>query len=104
MTPDINFETMFFNPFSTKECILDNDHDPDVNFYHDVSMLDTQYLMPDKFKTNFKDFSKNSFSVLHLNIRSINKHFDFTEFYSKLNYLVLYAFLKHGHKTKTLFN
>ena len=88
MTPDINFETMFFNPFSTKECIVDNDHDPDVNFYHDVSMLDTQYLMPDKFKTNFKDFSKNSFSVLHLNIRSINKNFEaFTELYSKLNYI-----------------
>ena len=51
-------------------------------------MLDTQYLMPDKFKTNFKDFSKNSFSVLHLNIRSINKNFEaFTEFYSKLNYI-----------------
>ena len=85
MTPDINFESMFFNPFSTKECIVDNDHDPDVNFYHDVSMLDTQYLMPDKFKTNFKDFSKNSFSVLHLNIRSINKNFKaFTEFYGSI--------------------
>ena len=88
MTPDINFESMFFNPFSTKECIVDNDHDPDVNFYHHVSMLDTQYLMPDKFKTNFKDFSKNSFSVLHLNIRSINKNFEaFTEFFSKLNHI-----------------
>ena len=87
MTPDINFESIFFNPFSTKECVVDNDHDPDVNFYHDVSMLDTQYIMPDKFKTNFKDFSKN-FSVLHLNIRSINKNFEaFTEFYSKMNYI-----------------
>ena len=36
----------------------------------------------------FKDFSKNSFSVLHLNIRSINKNFEaFTEFYSKLNHI-----------------
>ena len=44
--------------------------------------------MPDKFKTNFKDFSKISFSVLHLNIRSINKNFEaFTEFYSKLNHI-----------------
>ena len=51
-------------------------------------MLDTQYLMPDKFKINFIDFSKNSFSVLHLNIRSINKSFEaFTEFYSKLNHI-----------------
>ena len=49
-------------------------------------MLDAQYLMPDKFKTNFKDFSKNSFFVLHLNIRSINKHFEaFSKFQSKLN-------------------
>ena len=54
MTPDIKFECMFFNPFSTDECFVNNDDDPDVNFYHDVSMLDTQYLMPDKFKTNFK--------------------------------------------------
>ena len=44
--------------------------------------------MPDKFKTNFMDFSKSSFSVLHLNIRSINKNFEaFTEFYSKLNHI-----------------
>ena len=79
---------MFFNPFSTKECIVDNDHGPDVNFYHDVFMLDTQYLMPDKFKTNFNEFSKNSFSILHLNIRSINKNFEaFIEFYSKLNHI-----------------
>ena len=88
MTPDTNFESMFFNPFSTKECFVDNDHDADVNFYHDVSMLDTQYLTPDKFKTNFKDFSKKSFSVLHLNIRSINKNSEaFSEFYSKLNHI-----------------
>ena len=88
MTPDTNFESMFFNPFTTKECFVDNGHDPDVNFYHGVSMLDTQYLTPDKFKTNFKEISKNSFSVLHLNIRSINKNLEaFSEFYSKLNHV-----------------
>ena len=86
MTPDINSESIFFNPFSTKKCFVDNDHDPDVNFHHHVSMLDTPYLVPDKFKTNSKDFSKNSFSVLHLNIRSITKNFEaFSEFYLKLN-------------------
>ena len=88
MTPDTNFESMFFNPFSTKECFVDNNNDPDVNFYYDVSLLDTQYILPDKFKTNFKDFSENSFSALHLNIRSMNKNLEgFSEFYSKLNYL-----------------
>ena len=88
MTPDTNFESIFFNPISTKEYFVDSDHNPTVNFYHDVSMLDTQYLMPDKFKTNFKDFSKSSFSVLLLNIRSINKNFEaLSEFYSKLNHV-----------------
>ena len=80
MTPDINFESMSnlcrIYLESAIECFADNNHDPDVNFYHDVSMLDTQYLVPDRFETNVKDFSKNSFSVLHLNIRSINKNFE----------------------------
>ena len=50
------------------------------------SVLDIKYLMPDKSKTNFKDFSKNSSSVLRLNVRNINKNFEsFTEFYLKLN-------------------
>ena len=61
MSPDINFESVFFNPFSTKEGFVDNDHNPDVNFCHDVCMLDTKYLVSDRFKTNFKDFSKKSF-------------------------------------------
>ena len=61
MTPDTNFESMLFNPFSIKECFVDNDHDPDVNFYHDVSMFDTQYLMPDKFKQILRIFPKTLF-------------------------------------------
>ena len=111
MTQDTNFKTMFFNPFSSKESFLDNDHFPDVNFYHDVSILNTQYYTPDNFKTNFRDFSKNSFSVFYLNIRSINKNVEsFSEFYSKLNHIRsvicfsengLYVFLRHGKVRKT---
>ena len=56
MTPDTNFESTFFNPFSTKGCFVYNDHDPNINFCHDISMLDTRYLMPDKFKANFEYF------------------------------------------------
>ena len=65
---------MLFKPFSFKECFVGKDYCPDVNFYHYVFMLDS--LTPDKFKAYFKDFSKNSFSVLHLNIRSINKNLE----------------------------
>ena len=53
MAPGTNF-----NPFSTKKSFVDNEHDSDVNFYHN-----TQYLAPDKFKTNFKDFSKKKFCL-----------------------------------------
>ena len=97
MIPGSNFKSMFFNLFSVKESFVDNKHDLDVNFYHD-----TQYLTSDKFKTNFKDFSENSFSVWNLNTRNINKNFDsfnlntrninknfesFNEFYLDVNHI-----------------
>ena len=93
---------MFFNPFSTNISFVDNEHDPNVNCYHDFSMLDTEYLTPDKFNINVKDFFKNSFSALHLNLGSINKNFEsFSEFYPKLNHILnlicfseTWAFLK----------
>ena len=53
MAPDINFESVFFNPFSTKEYFVDNDHNPDVIFCHDVFTLDTKYLVSDRFKKFF---------------------------------------------------
>ena len=90
MTPDTNFESMFFNRFATKECFVDNYHDPDVNFYHDVSMLDTQYLMPDKFKTNFKDFSKVK-SEVQIKISKLSVNFS----------ICVYGFMKHGQVRKT---
>ena len=74
IAPDTNFESMFFNPFATKEYFVDNYHDPDVNFYHDVSMLDTQHLMPDKFKISFKDFSKVK-SEVQINISKLSVNF-----------------------------
>ena len=57
-------------------------------FFHDnVSPLDTDYISPDDFSRNFKDFTENSFSVLHLNIRSLNKNFEsLAELYKSLNF------------------
>ena len=65
-----------------------NNQDPDVNFYHNFSMVDTQYLAPDKSNTNLRDFYGNYFSVLHLIIRNTNKNFEyFREYYSKVNHI-----------------
>ena len=33
MTPDTNFESMYFSLFSTKEYFVDNDQNLAVNFY-----------------------------------------------------------------------
>ena len=61
VTPETNFESIFFNPFSTKECFVDNNHDPDVNFYHDVSMLDTNILRQTSLKQTLRNFLKTIF-------------------------------------------
>ena len=78
-------QSLSFVPFSTDENFINNESDPDVNFYNDIFTLDAQSidnLAPDKFQRNFKPFSKQSLSILHLNIRSINKNFEaFNQFY-----------------------
>ena len=87
MTQDINFESLSYNPFSIHESSINSDHDPDINFYQHISSLETHYCSPNDFKNNFQSFLKDSFSVLHLNIRSINKNFEsFKEFYSKIKF------------------
>ena len=74
MTSDINFESLSYNPFSIHESSISSDRDPDINFYQDISSLETYYT--NDFKNNFQSFLKDSFSVLHLNIRSVNKSFE----------------------------
>ena len=88
MAPNTTFESLNFNPFIANDSLNDNSQDPDVNFFHDnVSPLDTDYISPDDFSGNFKDFTENSFSVLHLNIRSLNKNFEsFAELYKSLSF------------------
>ena len=76
MTPDINFESLSYYPFSIHESSINSQHDPDINFYQDISSLETHYCSPNDFKNNFQSFLKDSFSVLHLNIGSMNKNFE----------------------------
>ena len=51
-----------------------------------ISSLESNYSSPSEIDKNFKNFSTESFSVLHLNIRSMNKNFEaFQDFYKSLN-------------------
>ena len=58
-----NFECLSFDPFSLQENFVNNECDPDVNFYQN------------NISNSFASFDRNAFSVLHLNIRSMKKNF-----------------------------
>ena len=70
MAPNTTFEYLHFNHSTANDSLNDDSQDSDANSFHsNVSHLDTD------FNGNFKEFTENSFSVLHLNIRSLNKNF-----------------------------
>ena len=73
MEGSTNFETLTFNPIS--HIALDNDSDPDKNFFNSIN-IDTNYHTPDNFKKINKNTTDDSFSVLHVNIRSIQTNFE----------------------------
>ena len=74
MAPNLDFESQSFNFFSFNEEFQNNE----------ISSLDTKYYVPGEGKDQLKSLHLNSLSVLHLNIRSMKKHFeasqDFIEF------------------------
>ena len=86
MGPDANFESMSYNPFRVNDNCFNFESDPDINFFSDISSLDTKYFNPNEIREGFECLRKSGFSVLHVNIRSINKYFEtFKKFFSKLN-------------------
>ena len=73
-------------PFFASDSVNDSNQYPDVSFYDDISSLETSYLSPSEIDKNFQNLSKESFTVFHLNIRSMNKNFEaFQDFYKSLN-------------------
>ena len=82
-----HFEPLLHNSFSFHKSSINSEHDPDINFYQDISSLETHYCCPNNFKNNFQCFLKDSFFFLLLNIRSINKNFEsFKEFYTTIKF------------------
>ena len=91
MAPEPNFESMIFNPFSNNNNFPDSNQDPDVNFFLDnIPSLILNIFHPLNIfhvKIGFSKFeSPDTFSVLHINIRSLRKNFeDFKKLYQTLN-------------------
>ena len=76
MTPDANFESISYNPFRVNDNSVNSESHQDINFYSDISSLDTKYFNSNGIHEGFKCLCKNGFSVLHVNIRSINENLD----------------------------
>ena len=78
---ELYFEQLKFNPLSNN-VLLDNlsDLDPNEN-------TNTRYLLPEETPNYLSNAKVDDFSILHVNIRSIQKNFEKLKFLlSKLNY------------------
>ena len=57
--------------------MLNNDsQDADENFFNAFNFRDSQYFTPEESSQNLNSFDQSSFSMLHLNIRSLQKNFE----------------------------
>ena len=85
----LNNQELIFSPFDLNEDYVNplNDIDPDQQFYHDMfreSLSSCDYFLENTFneKISREYISDNSFSLLHVNIRSVPKNLN-----SLTNYL-----------------
>ena len=67
------FETLKFNPYDSENLLLDNNSDPDENFFKESYFADTNYFSAEEAKLKMSCSKGNSFSLLDPNIRSLQK-------------------------------
>ena len=74
-----NFEAKLF---SFQSILSSDNNDPDKNFFNDkLQEIDSPYFSLENFAAISEKLNRNNFSMLHLNIRSLNKNIDdFREF------------------------
>ena len=97
-TDSWNFETLKYNITNeSNDILLNNAYDPDLNFFSkNVKNLDTVYVLPEEFHGSLEKPVTSHFSILHLNIRSIKKHFEnFKTFLSSLDFTFSILFFRN---------
>ena len=82
-----DFEFAAFRTFDFEKILNNDSQYPDGNFFNTFNFKDSQYFTPEESSRNLNNFDKSSFSMLHLNIRSLQKNFD-----SLLNLLMTLKF------------
>ena len=75
-TSEESFENKLFNPFDFQQIMDDEGNDPDLNFFNGHSIdVSLPYYTIDEFSCASNSLLKNLFSILQINIRSMNKNF-----------------------------
>ena len=81
-----NKESLKYNiSHATENILLDNSCDPNSNYFNTQVNFDVPYVILEEFHSQFKNHVSVCLPFLHINKRSINKHFEvipfFVEFY-----------------------
>ena len=73
-----SLEKYLFDPFSTEDILLDDNLDPDKQFYNDSdNSYDAPYFSLNNEANDFlKQNNNDNFSILDLNITSLKKNID----------------------------
>ena len=71
-----NFEKLRFDPYGFGNVILNNTNDPDENIFNNLSQTDSVFYAVEEAATRLKQFNDKTFSVLHLNVKSLNQNFE----------------------------
>ena len=59
------------------DVLLNNKNDPDESIFNNLSQIDSVFCTVEETTTSFKKFNDKTFSVLHMNVRSLNQKFEF---------------------------
>ena len=70
------FETLKFSPCDSENLLLDNNNGLDENFFKESYFADTNYFLAEEAKLKISCSKSSSFSLLYLNIRSLQKSFE----------------------------
>ena len=82
----IKFRMLIIRFVFLQESFLNKESDSDVNFYQNNLSNEANYFLMTEVKSSLTGFDPNTFSVLHLNIRSMKKNFEnFKEFLKNLS-------------------
>ena len=68
-----NFEKLRFVPFGFQ---LNNTNAPDENIFHNLCQIDLLFYAFEEAATSLEKINDKTFSVLQLNVRSLNQNFE----------------------------